>query len=137
MENLEIIGLTSMFVQVVIFFVVLHINRMMYEKKKNIVSDKPSNEKPIGEVRVIEKQVFVPLPPSEEPKIETVMQPEPLPPIIEKKEKEKPVKAEEVNELTKCSSCGREIGGSGVIRTGTVFCGTCYQRMMKSGRKKK
>lgn len=84
------------------------------------------------EVRVIEKQVFVPMPTPapvvEEKKIEEPLV-VPTPPVIGRPLKK--FKPEDVNDLSICTVCNRPIGGAGLIAKGIIYCSTCYKKRRK------
>lgn len=145
MESIEFIGMASLIVQALIIFVLLATNRLLAQRNKDSASIGVLKSEP--EVRVIEKQVFVPMPTSkppipdarllkdvqpsaieiiekqndellEEMRIKNNSPMEKLNPFVEKKEK----KVKEITEYSKCFDCDRVLDGGGILREGRTFC---------------
>jgi hypothetical protein len=125
-------------VQALIIFVLLATNRLI--EKRNKENSFIGEATPETEVRVIEKQVFVPMPAPEPPKPAPVVQPSVIE-VIEKQNDEllkemttKKTKAKDMNEQSKCEDCKNEIGGSGVLTKGIVLCMSCYNKRRHKGK---
>lgn len=88
-------------------------------KKEEIVPISLPPVVPVPEVRVIEKQVFVPMPQPEPVPEEVVPEPEPV---------------EQPRGGITCQECSKDLS-SGIVRYGKILCNNCYAKALKEQRK--